>query len=170
MLHFSIISKGDKDEIKRVEELRSNNNAKSTSWSATKISSVIRDFSCAEYLRERAYINASTANELYYPLAYSIIVHKKAGQVERLLQTIYRPQNVYCIHIDAKADADFYDAFKNIASCLPNVILSKKREDVNWGGYSRLAADFNCMQELLAVSWKECKKSIFSSMKYNGNI
>jgi hypothetical protein len=113
---------------------------------------VIKNFSCAGYLRARAFINVSSAQEVAYPLAYSIVVHKKAGQVERLLQAIYRPQNVYCIHIDAKAAAYFYDAFKNIGTCLPNVFIAKKREDVNWGGYSRLAADLNCMQELLAVS------------------
>ena len=33
---------------------------------------------------------------------YSMLIFKSVGQVERLLRAIYRPQNIYCIHVDIK--------------------------------------------------------------------
>ena len=62
-------------------------------------------------------MHSVSKEEENFPLAYSFVVHKDAGQVERLLRALYRPQNVYCIHIDKKADAAFYEALKNVADC-----------------------------------------------------
>ena len=91
--------------------------------------------------------------ELNFPLAYSIVIHKNAGMVERLLRSIYRPQNFYCFHVDKTAPDEFYNAINDISKCFPNVFMSE-REDVIYGGYSRLQADLNCMKKLTAVSLK----------------
>ena len=97
-------------------------------------------------------MHSVSKEEEEFPLAYSFVVHKDAGQVERLLRALYRPHNVYCIHVDKKSASVFYNALKDIASCLPNVFLASKREDVVYASYSRLQADLNCMEELLQVS------------------
>ena len=36
-----------------------------------------------------------------FPIAFSILYYKDLVQVERLLRAIYRPNNVYCLHMDA---------------------------------------------------------------------
>ena len=106
----------------------------------------------ASFISERRYITDSLSQEEEkFPLAYSIVVHKDAGQVERLLRAIYRPQNSYCIHIDVKATTNFFLALQNLADCFPNVFVSKKREDVIYTHFSRLQADLNCMEVLLEV-------------------
>ena len=107
----------------------------------------------ASFIAERRYITDSLSiEESKFPLAYSLVVHKDAGQVERLLRAIYRPQNSYCIHIDVKASTNFFLALQNLADCFPNVFISKKREDVIYTHFSRLQADLNCMDVLLEVS------------------
>ena len=77
-------------------------------------------------------------------------------KLERLIRSIYRPQNWYCIHVDAKADKDFYEAVEKYVSCFDNVFLSSKREDVVYASFSRLQADLNCMSDLLEGNkeWK----------------
>ncbi|XP_022310513.2 beta-1,3-galactosyl-O-glycosyl-glycoprotein beta-1,6-N-acetylglucosaminyltransferase 4-like [Crassostrea virginica] len=95
--------------------------------------------------------------ELDFPIAFSLIVHKNAVQIERLLRAIYRPHNVYCIHIDRKADSSLHDAIAAVIKCLPNVFIASKLENVIYAGYSRLQADINCMYDLLhysGVKWK----------------
>jgi len=117
----------------------------------------IVDNSCASFISERRYITDTLSQEEEkFPLAYSIVVHKDAGQVERLLRAIYRPQNSYCIHIDVKATTNFFLALQNLADCFPNVFVSKKREDVIYTHFSRLQADLNCMEVLLEKNrkWK----------------
>ncbi|XP_038077440.1 N-acetyllactosaminide beta-1,6-N-acetylglucosaminyl-transferase-like [Patiria miniata] len=84
-----------------------------------------------------------------YPVAYIIAVHKEAAQVERLLRAIYQPQNLYCIHPDAKSPEDFQRAIKGLADCFENVFISSKIEDVQYAGFTRLLADINCMKDLV---------------------
>lgn len=96
------------------------------------------------------YITCSASDEeMQYPIAYSILCHKDAAQVERLLRTIYQPQNVYCLHLDKKANHTFHKALENIANCFPNVFVASKLESVVYASYALLQADLNCMQDLL---------------------
>ena len=95
--------------------------------------------------------------ELDFPLAFSIIAHKDAVQIEMLLRAIYRPHNVYCIHVDRSSDSCLLEAMKAISKCLPNILIASKLEDIIYEGYSRLQADLNCMADLLNktdVDWK----------------
>ncbi|CBY23916.1 unnamed protein product [Oikopleura dioica] len=129
----------------------------SSSWHDEAFTHFIRANKCAKFVNERNYVMHSVSKEEEdFPLAYSFVVHKDAGQVERLLRALYRPQNVYCIHVDQKSASAFYNALQDMASCLPNVFLASKREDVVYASYSRLQADLNCMEELLQhrVQWK----------------
>ncbi|XP_056587180.1 beta-1,3-galactosyl-O-glycosyl-glycoprotein beta-1,6-N-acetylglucosaminyltransferase 4-like [Triplophysa dalaica] len=94
--------------------------------------------------------------EREFPLAYSLVVHKNADYVERLLKAIYMPHNVYCIHYDQKSSDDFKSAMQGLARCLPNVFIASKLERVQYAGISRLKADLNCLSDLLEseVKWK----------------
>ena len=96
-----------------------------------------------------------TLEEENYPIAYSILAHHKTEQLLMLLAQIYSPQNAYCIHIDAKASNNMFEAVKAVVKCLPNVILASKRENVVYASFSRLQADINCMKDLLEshIKW-----------------
>ncbi len=41
-----------------------------------------------------------TLEERGFPLAFSVLLYEEAEQAERLLRAVYRPHNVYCIHVD----------------------------------------------------------------------
>ncbi|MEE6458584.1 hypothetical protein FKM82_000352 [Ascaphus truei] len=94
--------------------------------------------------------------EKNFTIAYSLVVHKDAINVERLLHTIYSPLNVYCIHYDQKSSPVFKRAMINIAKCFSNVFIASKVETVTYADISRLQADLNCLSDLLQSSfqWK----------------
>ena len=87
--------------------------------------------------------------EAEFPIAFGILMYKEVEQTERLLRAIYRPQNVYCIHVDAKAQYGVRQGVKAIADCFPNVFLASKEVNVVYGSFNRLQADINCMEETL---------------------
>nr|KAG5699100.1 hypothetical protein BaRGS_017783 [Batillaria attramentaria] len=105
---------------------------------------------------ERSFIVSSlSVEESDFPIAYSILVYKDAEQVLDLLSAIYRPQNVYCIHVDAKAKRSYRQAITAIADCFPNVFLSSRSVDVQWGKFSVLEPELVCMQDLWNYThWK----------------
>lgn len=91
-----------------------------------------------------------------FPLAFIITIHKELETFVRLLRAIYVPQNVYCIHIDAKAPEEYKTSIRNLAGCFPNVFVASVNEKVTYAGFSRLQADLNCMKDLLKypTKWK----------------
>ncbi|KAM4709280.1 beta-1,3-galactosyl-O-glycosyl-glycoprotein beta-1,6-N-acetylglucosaminyltransferase 4 [Discoglossus pictus] len=112
---------------------------------------------CDAYKNIRKYgLKPVSSNEKDFPIAFSMVVHKEAINVERLLYTIYSPWNVYCIHYDEKASTGFKTAMKNIAKCFSNVFIASKLEHVTYAHISRLQADLNCLSDLLksSVQWK----------------
>ncbi|XP_052072737.1 beta-1,3-galactosyl-O-glycosyl-glycoprotein beta-1,6-N-acetylglucosaminyltransferase-like [Mytilus californianus] len=110
---------------------------------------------CDDFINTREYITDSLSKEeKEFPLAYSILVYKSVYQFERLLRSIYRPQNFYCIHADMKMSDVDYDAVRYIISCFDNVFFSSKAYNVAWGTFSVLAADLTCMTNLLKYKWK----------------
>ncbi|KAL8594816.1 hypothetical protein ACOMHN_047533 [Nucella lapillus] len=109
---------------------------------------VTRD--CSSYrktfgFRDMTYVSP---HELSFPLAFSILVYKDAEQVERLLRAIYRPHNVYCIHVDAKAGDSFRKKVALFSRCLTNVFLSSVSVSVRWGTFSTLEAEVQCVRQL----------------------
>ncbi|XP_068167325.1 beta-1,3-galactosyl-O-glycosyl-glycoprotein beta-1,6-N-acetylglucosaminyltransferase 4-like [Antennarius striatus] len=112
---------------------------------------------CPAFIKTRAYNEVSASNaERGFPLAYSLVVHKNAPMVERILHAIYAPHNIYCIHYDQKSSPAFVKAIKNLARCIPNVFIASKLESVEYAHISRLNADLNCLSDLLRseVTWK----------------
>ncbi|NXT24659.1 GCNT2 transferase, partial [Syrrhaptes paradoxus] len=113
--------------------------------------------SCPEYITQNHYITrALSAEEAAFPIAYVMTLHKEFETFERLFRAVYMPQNVYCIHVDAKAPAPFRQAVRRLVGCFPNAFLSSREERVVYGGASRLRADLHCMRDLLgsAMPWR----------------
>ncbi|KFW68813.1 N-acetyllactosaminide beta-1,6-N-acetylglucosaminyl-transferase, isoform C, partial [Pygoscelis adeliae] len=113
--------------------------------------------SCMEYITQNHYITrALSAEEAAFPIAYVMTLHKEFETFERLFRAVYMPQNIYCIHVDAKAPAPFRQAVRRLVGCFPNAFLASRAERVVYGGASRLRADLHCMRDLLAsaVPWR----------------
>lgn len=109
---------------------------------------------CSQFLNQRTYIRKTlTTEEAEFSIAYSVMIYKDIEQFERLLRAIYRPQNFYCIHVDAKSPHTFHLAVKSISACFSNVFLASTRVKVRWGLFNVLMADLICMKDL----WKRYK-------------
>ncbi|XP_033096124.1 N-acetyllactosaminide beta-1,6-N-acetylglucosaminyl-transferase-like [Anneissia japonica] len=105
---------------------------------------------CDEYKARRKYpTKPFSKEEGDFPLAYIIVTHKESAQLERLLRAIYHPQNVYCVHPDAKSPHAFHSVVHKLSECFDNVFVASKLESVQYAGYTRLLADINCMDDLL---------------------
>ncbi|XP_010157388.1 PREDICTED: N-acetyllactosaminide beta-1,6-N-acetylglucosaminyl-transferase, isoform A-like, partial [Eurypyga helias] len=116
-----------------------------------------RESSCTEYITQNHYITRTlSAEEDTFPIAYIMTLHKEFETFERLFRALYMPQNVYCIHVDAKAPAPFRQAVQRLVGCFPNAFLASRVERVVYGGISRLRADLHCARDLLAsaVPWR----------------
>ncbi|XP_057238505.1 beta-1,3-galactosyl-O-glycosyl-glycoprotein beta-1,6-N-acetylglucosaminyltransferase 3-like [Malurus melanocephalus] len=112
---------------------------------------------CTAFKETRRYIEFPLSQEEEeFPIAYSIVIHNKIHMFERLLRSIYAPQNVYCVHMDSKSPAAFQEAVRAIAACFRNVFVASRLESVVYASWSRLQADLNCMQDLLQspVPWR----------------
>ena len=101
-------------------------------------------------------MSSLTQTEANFAIDFSLLMYKDVEQAERLLRAIYRPQNVYCIHVDKKTDNDTFRAMKGIANCFDNVFMARTRIDVRWGKFSVLKPDLICMEDLLQRNkkWK----------------
>lgn len=113
--------------------------------------------SCRDYLAQSHYITAPLSEEESgFPLAYVMVIHHNFDTFERLFRAIYMPQNVYCVHVDEKATAEFKKSARQLLSCFPNAFIASKTESVVYAGMSRLQADLNCLRDLVAsaVPWK----------------
>ena len=112
---------------------------------------------CTTFKDKRGYIMSSlTKLEADFPIAYSLLMFKDVQQAELLLRAIYRPQNIYCIHVDNKSDDDIFVVMKKISDCFENVFMAPERIDVRWGTFSVLEPELVCMEELLKrhKNWK----------------
>ncbi|XP_061451123.1 beta-1,3-galactosyl-O-glycosyl-glycoprotein beta-1,6-N-acetylglucosaminyltransferase 3 [Rhineura floridana] len=112
---------------------------------------------CGLFKESRRFIEFPLSKEEEnFPIAYSMVIHNKIEMFERLLRSIYAPQNVYCVHVDRKAPEPFLEAVQAIASCFENVFVASKLERVVYASWSRVQADLNCMEDLLQskVHWR----------------
>ncbi|XP_041856168.1 beta-1,3-galactosyl-O-glycosyl-glycoprotein beta-1,6-N-acetylglucosaminyltransferase-like [Melanotaenia boesemani] len=110
---------------------------------------------CRAFKLSRKYVTFPLSKEEEdFPLAYSMVVHHKVQNFERVLRAIYAPQNIYCVHVDKKSEASVSSAISAIASCFPNVFLVSQAENVVYAGWPRVQADLNCMADLYNASTK----------------
>ncbi|XP_016100210.1 beta-1,3-galactosyl-O-glycosyl-glycoprotein beta-1,6-N-acetylglucosaminyltransferase 7-like isoform X1 [Sinocyclocheilus grahami] len=115
------------------------------------------DANCSLLQSDLHFITAPLSKEEDdFPLAFIITIHKELETFVRLLRATYAPQNVYCIHIDAKAPEEYKTSVRNLAGCFPNIFVASVNEKVTYAGFSRLQADINCMKDLVKspTKWK----------------
>ena len=116
---------------------------------------------CTDFKVKQGYVTSSlTPEEENFPIAFSILMFKDVEQTERLLRAIYRPQNVYCIHIDSKAQGGVKKAVTSIAKCFDNVFIASRSVDVRWGTFTVLEPELICMKDL----WKHKKWKYFINL------
>ena len=112
---------------------------------------VLRAANCDSFVNNRGYHSHHvTAEERDFPVAFSILMHTDVERTERLLRAIYRPHNLYCIHVDTKSPASIHAAMAAIARCLPNVMIASRQIQVHWAEFSLLEAEIICLDDL----WK----------------
>ncbi|CAH8661492.1 unnamed protein product [Heterobilharzia americana] len=88
-----------------------------------------------------------------------IITYRDFERALRLIKAIYRPYNIYCIHIDKKSTTTDYAEFvQHVQQLGENIyfVPDKQRVHVVWGRYSVLEADLICAKLLLKYgkNWK----------------
>ena len=106
---------------------------------------------CSKFIQERQYTTIPLSQEeMGFPIAFSILIFTDLEQFERLLRAIYRPQNYYCVHLDAKVSEVMWESTKALLECFSNVFLASKSVRVMWGTYTVLEAELICMGDL----WK----------------
>ena len=98
----------------------------------------------------------TTEDERRFPIAFSLLTYENLEQSERLLRLIYRPHNIYCIHVDAKSPVELHQGLEAITNCFDNVFIAKPSISVNWGNISIVHAELLCMRQLLDIHkrWK----------------
>lgn len=109
---------------------------------------------CDSFRSRLGYFTAAdtTAEELAFPIAFSLLTYENMEQTERLLRLVYRPHNAYCIHVDWKADPTMHRQMEAVAACLPNVMIARPSINVTWGEITVVQAELLCMGYLLANS------------------
>ncbi|XP_019856216.1 PREDICTED: N-acetyllactosaminide beta-1,6-N-acetylglucosaminyl-transferase-like isoform X3 [Amphimedon queenslandica] len=111
-------------------------------------------------------------DEIDFPIAYEMLIYYQKNrflQALNLLKFIYRPHNVYCIHIDKGSPQWWINGVKGFTSCLPNVFVAKKLVKIYYGSVSILDAHLSCLSELLTVTtpWKDIVKKLVELKGHN---
>lgn len=112
---------------------------------------------CRNFTSSRKYFTFPLSKEEEeFPLAYSMVIHHKVQNFERLLRAIYAPQNIYCVHVDKNSETSVFAAIMAITSCFPNVFMVRRPVSVVYAAWPRVQADLNCMADLYNISteWK----------------
>ncbi|XP_044518381.1 beta-1,3-galactosyl-O-glycosyl-glycoprotein beta-1,6-N-acetylglucosaminyltransferase 3 [Gracilinanus agilis] len=154
-INCSLITRGDPDALAQAALKKLENKAKRVPLTETQYLNMTQD--CAHFRTSRRFFQFPLSKEEEeYPIAYSMVIHEKIENFERLLRAVYAPQNIYCIHVDKKSPETFKEAVRAITSCLPNVFVAKNLVQVVYASWSRVQADMNCMEELLksSVPWR----------------
>jgi len=98
----------------------------------------------------------SSLKEKSFPLAFTFIVHDNPEQVLRLLSVLYREQNLFCVHPDAKSA--YVNIFVDISRCFRNIVVPLSLKKVVWGHSSILEAQMKCMDKLVSLRAKQENK------------
>ena len=137
----SLLMNGDRREAGKVRKMQSTWESsltyKDLVWQTANCSWLVESFTDNLY---------NTQLEQAFPLAYAFIVYESPEQILRLLRLLYKPQNVYCIHVDKKSEKR--DVFLNIARCFPNIFIPQSIIDVRWSEPSLLQAQMSCLNDL----------------------
>ncbi|XP_074090373.1 beta-1,3-galactosyl-O-glycosyl-glycoprotein beta-1,6-N-acetylglucosaminyltransferase 3 [Macrotis lagotis] len=154
-INCSLITRGNPDAVAQAALINLEKKLKREPLTEAHYLNMTQD--CDHFRMSQRFIQFPLSKEEEdFPIAYSMVIHEKIENFERLLRAVYAPQNVYCIHVDKKSPETFKEAVKAISSCFPNVFVAKNLVQVVYASWSRVQADLNCMEELLQSSmpWK----------------
>ena len=147
-----LLRSDNRREIQRVkteiESWRSSQSEKEWRESLSDCKTVVKDFSNNFY---------NSPTEVDFPIAYIMVVYTNPRQMVRLIKTLWRPQNLFCIHPDAKQSEEFIGVFRQLAKCLDNVFLPRKLEKVYYQHHTIMDSQMNCYEDLMtypATRWK----------------
>ncbi|CAH8834130.1 unnamed protein product [Trichobilharzia szidati] len=102
----------------------------------------------------------SSEEEINFPIGFAFAVYEDIDRIARLLRLLYRPHNLYCIHVDRSTSDEFYQSVIHLASCFGSnvqVINRSQSITVKWGYFSVLDSFLKCTQLMLnntEVDWK----------------
>jgi hypothetical protein len=83
-------------------------------------------------------------------LAYGILAHKNAHQLERLFRAVYHPEDVFVLHVDKRAERALHLAADKLAHKYGNVRVLKSRPIV-WSGFEMARVQMDAMAEALRI-------------------
>ena len=91
-----------------------------------------------------------------YPIAYTITLERTAEQSLRMLLSIYHHDNVYCLHPNAKYGMKYFNIFRRVSECIPNIFVPDKIFEIRVKTHNRLKAEAECFKKLVNVTvpWK----------------
>ncbi|WAR03784.1 GCNT1-like protein, partial [Mya arenaria] len=121
------------------------------------LTSISASDNCETYKKTMGFFTGEALEfEQTFPLAFSIVIYKDFQMFELLMRAIYRPQNLYCVHMDNTATVEFKQRVTNVSGCFENVFLASQEVNVRWGTMSAFKPDLVCMQDMLRKggNWK----------------
>ncbi len=154
---------GDQMESNRVQEMAQkwSEAYKDQLYSKGAYKSLLKQSQDCSWLKETLINNLyNTMLEREFPIAYVFLVYESPLQFLRLFKILYKPQNSYCIHADAKSP--FREFYRNIIKCLDNVIASSKLFDVRWSVHTMMEAQVQCFSDLVDLRERQTE-----NMKWN---
>ena len=111
----------DENEIKRAKSLF---DAKRFASSLNDENYIFDKSMCEHFRSTRGYDSHNIhESEFEFPIAFIILTYYNVQQFERLLRIIYRPHNLYCIHVDANSARETHEAIRSIVQCFDNVFI-----------------------------------------------
>ena len=140
----SKLFKGDAEEARHVRDALKH-------WKiATNGAQLLDKMSNCSQVRQEFLNNFySSPVEEAFPIAYILVVYTNPQQIFRFLKTIYRPQNLYCIHPDPRSGKEFALYFYLVSNCLNNVFIASRLSEVYYGDDGTIDAQINCYTDLL---------------------
>ena len=150
-----IMRNNDRQEIERVKkEIKSWKSSESEEeWieSLSDCEKVVQEFSNNFY---------NSPEEIDFPLAYILVVYTNPQQMVRFIKALWRPQNIFCIHPDAKQSEEFIGIFRQLSKCLDNLFLPRKLEKVFYQHHTIIDSQLNCYEDLLHYPMNQWKYAI----------
>ena len=141
-----LLFKGDETEREKVREMldKWNNSISDDDFlnSLISCSTIVPTFNNNFY---------TSKEEKQFPLAFVILIYYENHSIQqyiRLLRFLYRPHNIYCLHIDQKAPQYWIQAITQFTSCFDNILLAQKAVEVVYSSPSILTAHLACLEEL----------------------
>ncbi|KAL3084779.1 hypothetical protein niasHT_031664 [Heterodera trifolii] len=92
--------------------------------------------------------NGTTELERQMPMAFARVVYTDYLFLEAELLVHYAPTNWYCYVFDSKSSAVFQRRVRQLASCLPNVLVVDQLFDISSNGFNMNTAVMECVRTL----------------------